>query len=89
VNGVLDNALTLALGFLVPVVETCGAMVIVLEVIRTVVRYVFTFLKHLKPDRVDYSALRIRLGEHGDGNGILLPLSDYTPRIKAHSREKM
>jgi len=49
-----------ALSFLVPVVEACGALVIVIEVARTIIVYVSGYVRHAGPQT---AALRIRLGQ--------------------------
>ena len=55
----MEQALTQALGLLVPLVEACGALIIVLEVLRTIIRYLLTFFRH---DPVHIRGLRVRLG---------------------------
>jgi uncharacterized membrane protein len=57
----LREILVQIIGFVVPVVEACGALVIVLGVGRTVVVYVLNFLKQECNEEV--RALRIRLGQ--------------------------
>lgn len=49
-----------ALSFLVPVVEACGALVIVIEVARTIIVYVSGYVRHAGPQT---ATLRIRLGQ--------------------------
>ena len=49
-----------ALSFLVPVVEACGALVIVIEVARTIIVYVSGYVQRAGPQT---AALRIRLGQ--------------------------
>ena len=44
----------------VPVIELCGALVIILEVIRTAVQYIGGFFRHSPLHR---TALRMRLGQ--------------------------
>jgi uncharacterized membrane protein len=56
----VETILTLAIGFLVPVVEACGAVIVVLEVVRTVAGYVSTLLRH---NPVRMNTLRLRLGQ--------------------------
>ena len=56
----METILTLAIGFLVPVVEACGAVIVVLEVIRTVAGYVSTLFRH---NPVRMNTLRLRLGQ--------------------------
>ena len=56
----MEEFLNLAGTYIVPVVEACGAIVIVLEVARTFVQYVLGFLRHTG---LHVSALRIRLGK--------------------------
>ena len=55
----MEQALTQALGLLVPLVEACGALIIVLEVLRTIIRYLLTFFRR---DPVHMRGLRVRLG---------------------------
>ena len=55
----MEKGLTLVIGYVVPLVEACGALVIVLEVIRTMVRYLVNFFRR---DPAPMSALRTRLG---------------------------
>ena len=57
----LREILVQIIGFVVPVVEACGALVIVLGVGRTVVVYVLNFLKEECNEEI--RALRIRLGQ--------------------------
>jgi uncharacterized membrane protein len=56
----VEELFTSAIGFTVPIVEACGALVIVLEVIRTALLYLLSFFGR-KPRYVP--ALRIRLGQ--------------------------
>jgi uncharacterized membrane protein len=55
----VEETLKQALGFVVPLVEACGALIIVLEVLRTIVRYLLTFFRR---DPVPMRGLRVRLG---------------------------
>jgi uncharacterized membrane protein len=52
--------LTTILEIVVPIVETCGVLVIVLEVFRTSVRYVLNFLGMRETEMVE---MRLRLGQ--------------------------
>jgi uncharacterized membrane protein len=56
----VEKILTSAIGFLVPIVEACGAAIVVLEVVRTVAGYVSTLLRH---NPVRMNTLRLRLGQ--------------------------
>lgn len=56
----MEPVLTQVLGFLVPVVEACGALVVVMGAARTIVRYV---LNYFRRDSVDVRTLRICLGQ--------------------------
>ena len=56
----MTEGLPTIIGFIVPLVEACGALVIMLEVLRTAAQYVIAFLG-LRP--VQLMALRIRLGQ--------------------------
>ena len=56
----MEPVLTQVLGFLVPVVEACGALVVVMGAARTIVRYV---LNYFRRDSVDMRTLRICLGQ--------------------------
>jgi uncharacterized membrane protein len=56
----VEKILTSAIGFLVPVVEACGAAIVVLEIVRTVAGYVSTLLRH---NPVRMHTLRLRLGQ--------------------------
>ncbi len=55
----MEQALTQALSFVVPLVEACGALIIVLEVLRTIIRYLLAFFRR---DSVTVRGLRVRLG---------------------------
>jgi uncharacterized membrane protein len=59
---VLSEILVQVIGLVVPIVEACGAIVIVLGVGRTLIVYVLTFLK--KDCNEEMRALRIRLGQN-------------------------
>ena len=54
------RALTVAIGYAIPLVEACGIIVIFLEVIRTAIGYVRMFFKNCPSARTH---LRIRLGQ--------------------------
>ena len=56
----MEEILTSAIGFLVPVIEACGASIIVLEVIRTMIGYIRNLFRR---DPVHVSTLRMRLGQ--------------------------
>ena len=56
----VETFLTSAIGFAVPVVEACGALIVVLEVVRTIVGYVSTLLRR---NPVHMNTLRLRLGQ--------------------------
>ena len=56
----MEHFLTVAVGFVVPVVEACGALVIVIEVVRTMVLYLVGFFKR---DPLETTVLRCRLGQ--------------------------
>jgi len=56
----VEEILTSAIGFVVPIVEACGAMIVVLEVARTIFGYVSTLVRH---NPVHMNALRLRLGQ--------------------------
>jgi uncharacterized membrane protein len=48
------------IAYIVPVIEACGALVIVIEVARTIIRYLVSCFR---PDCNVLSPLRIRLGQ--------------------------
>ena len=56
----MENILRTAVAFLVPLIEACGALVIVIEVLRTLVLYLVAFLKNSPRQPI---SLRIRLGQ--------------------------
>ena len=56
----MEQILTSAIEFVVPVVEACGAAIVVLEVLRTVVGYVSTVVRR---DPLHMNTLRLRLGQ--------------------------
>ena len=56
----MEHGLYVAISYIVPVVEACGALVIVLEVIRTIVQYL---LRLARRREVQTQSLRIRLGQ--------------------------
>jgi uncharacterized membrane protein len=60
----MDNAayraLTIVVGYAIPLVEACGMIIIALEVIRTVIRYIRTFFKDCPFTR---TGLRMQLGQ--------------------------
>ena len=51
---------TTAIDFAVPVVEACGALIVVLEVVRTIAGYVSTLVRR---NPVHMNTLRLRLGQ--------------------------
>jgi uncharacterized membrane protein len=56
----MEEGLRIIVSYVIPIVEGCGTLVIVLEVCRTIVQYVLRFVRrkdvHMRP-------LRIRLGQ--------------------------
>ena len=56
----MEQILTSAIEFVVPVVEACGAAIVVLEVLRTVVGYASTVIRR---DPLHMNTLRLRLGQ--------------------------
>jgi uncharacterized membrane protein len=56
----MEHALTTVLSYLVPLVEACGTVVIVLEVLRAIISYLIAFLKR---DPLNATTLRLRLGQ--------------------------
>ena len=56
----MEQILTTAIEFIVPVVEACGAAIVVLEVVRTVVGYASTVVRR---DPLHMNTLRLRLGQ--------------------------
>jgi len=56
----MEDYLTIAVGFAVPVVEACGALIIVIEVIRTAVMYLISYLRR---GPLEMTLLRCRLGQ--------------------------
>jgi len=56
----MEEILTSAVEFIVPVVEACGGAIIVLEVVRTVVGYASTVVRR---DPLHMNTLRLRLGQ--------------------------
>ena len=55
----MQEALTTVIGYLVPLVEACGALIIVLEVARTIIQYLGAYLRKRS---TNVTALRLRLG---------------------------
>jgi uncharacterized membrane protein len=57
---VVEEWITTALAFAVPIIEACGASIIIVEVFRTFFRYLWGYLpnRYRNPNR-----LRIRLGQ--------------------------
>jgi uncharacterized membrane protein len=56
----MENLLVKVIGYVVIGIEACGALVIVIEVIRTIIRYLIACLR---PECLILSTLRIRLGQ--------------------------
>ena len=56
----MNEILTAAIGYVVPVIEACGALIIALEVVRTMIGYVANLFSH---DSGHVSTLRHRLGQ--------------------------
>jgi uncharacterized membrane protein len=56
----MEDILIKAIGYIVPVVEACGALVIVIEVIRTIVQYLTVCVRR---ECAIMAPLRIRLGQ--------------------------
>jgi len=56
----MEHGLLIAVSYVIPVIEACGAVVIVLEVVRTFVRYVLYFVQRKD---IDVRSLRHRLGQ--------------------------
>ena len=56
----MNEILTAAIGYAVPVIEACGAFIISLEVVRTMIGYVANLFRH---DPGHVSTLRHRLGQ--------------------------
>ena len=59
-DNIAVQALIVAIGYIVPVVEACGVIVIVLEVVRTVVMHISTFFRR---GANNSTQLRMRLGQ--------------------------
>ena len=57
---VLEQAFHVAIGYLVPLVEACGALVVVMGVVRAIWRYVKSYLQH---DPLHVASLRLQLGQ--------------------------
>lgn len=55
-----DATLALILSYIIPVVEACGALVVILGVGRAIVDYVRSFVSH---GRVPVAPLRVQLGQ--------------------------
>jgi uncharacterized membrane protein len=56
----MEDALRTAISYIVPVVEACGALVIVIEVTRTILHYLWMCVRH---ECAEVRPLRIRLGQ--------------------------
>ena len=56
----MEDALRTTIGYVVPVVEACGALVIVIEVIRTIVQYLMVCVRR---ECIEMRPMRIRLGQ--------------------------
>jgi uncharacterized membrane protein len=57
---ILEQAFHLAIGYLVPLVEACGALVVVMGVARAIWRYVKSYWQH---DPLHVASLRLQLGQ--------------------------
>jgi uncharacterized membrane protein len=57
---VLEQAFHVAIGYLVPLVEACGALVVIMGVGRAIWRYVKSYLQH---DPLHVASLRLQLGQ--------------------------
>ena len=57
----MEQGLRVVIGYLVILVEACGALVVVAGVARSIVEYVRTFLSH---DQSTLTSLRLRLGQN-------------------------
>lgn len=55
-----EAAIRLVIGYLVPVIEACGALVVTLGAARAIVRYMRSFLEH---DPLQVASLRLQLGQ--------------------------
>lgn len=55
-----EEAIRLVVGYLIPVVEACGVLVVMLGVARAIVRYVRSFVEH---DPLHMASLRLQLGQ--------------------------
>jgi uncharacterized membrane protein len=56
----MEHALRIAISYIIPVVEACGAVVIVLEVLRSIIQYLLHFVRRVE---CDVRAVRLRLGQ--------------------------
>jgi uncharacterized membrane protein len=56
----MEDALRTAIGYVVPLVEACGALVIVIEVVRTIIQYLLLCVRR---ECAEVRLLRIRLGQ--------------------------
>jgi uncharacterized membrane protein len=56
----MENAIRIALGYVIPVVETCGALVILIEVFRTFTQYILVCVRR---ECVEMRPMRVRLGQ--------------------------
>ena len=57
---ILEKVFHVAIGYLVPLVEACGALVVVMGVARAIWRYVKSYLEH---DPMRVASLRLQLGQ--------------------------
>jgi uncharacterized membrane protein len=57
----MENVLKISIGFIVPIVEACGALVIVIEVLRTIGAYLISLLR--QSDSRNMETFRTRLGK--------------------------
>ena len=56
----MEDLLRIAIGYAIPAVEACGALVIVIEVIRTIIKYLAVCVRR---ECIVMGPLRIRLGQ--------------------------
>jgi len=56
----VDKVLATVIGFLIPAVEACGALVIAVSAARTIILYI---IHCVRPGNIQVNSLRIRLGQ--------------------------
>lgn len=56
----MGNLLDSAFSYIVPIIEACGALVIIIEVVRTIILYVVRYIRRAD---LQMATLRIRLGQ--------------------------